>query len=85
MRSCCTKNFKERCKDFDEKYEEFLEQTDFNEIINSLQEFKTFKKTFLEKGQLWLFDACPVKEITDETDIAKNFKNNKVNLTGTIF
>jgi len=67
-RSCATRNFKRRCKEFESKYEEFLEQTDFNQIINSLQEFKTFKKTFFEKGQLWLFDSCPIKSITYEDD-----------------
>lgn len=65
-RVCSTSKFKKRCKEFDTKYEEFLEQTDFNEIINSMQEFKTFKKTFFEKGQLWLFNSCPIKAITYE-------------------
>lgn len=65
-RSCSTTKFKARCKEFESKYEEFLQQTDFKEIINSLQEFKTFKKTFFEKGQLWLFDSCPIKAITYE-------------------
>jgi len=78
---CCrcftTRGFKDRCKEFEKKYEEFLEQTDFNEIINSLHEFKTFKKTYFEKGQLWLFDSCPIKAITYDDENLKNNDSHK--------
>lgn len=72
-RRCSSLKFQKRCKDFENKYDEFLEQTDFSQIINSIHEFKIFKKCLFEKGQLLMFDSYPSKPIFEEND--KNINN----------
>jgi hypothetical protein len=64
FKKCSTKKYQKHLDDFDEAYDEIVEQSEFKNIYSSLQEFEKFKKSYFEKGQLYMFQSCPKKVIT---------------------
>lgn len=72
FKRCTTKKYQKYMENFDHHFDEIIDQSEFSNIYNSIQEFKRFKKIFLEKGQLFMFDSCPNKVINNDTDDLQN-------------